>query len=380
MRILHLGKYYAPEPGGIERYTQALAEASVAAGDEVAVLVHQRPGHWRSSAETMAGVRVHRSGCLAAPVYTPLSPAFPVQLGRILRSFRPELLHLHFPNPSCFAVLASPGARRLPWLVHWHADVPPDGPDWRLRLAYRAYRPFEQAVLARAGTIVATSRSYLQASGALAPWRDKAAVVPLGVATTQAGTPPGARAPAWPAGTQLKLLAVGRLSYYKGFGVLLDALARTEGAGLVLIGRGECERELEARAEQLGIRQRVVLAGAVDDATLAAAYAAADAFVLPSLDRSEAFGTVLLEAMQAGLPVVASRIPGSGVGEVVADGASGLLVPPGDSDALATALRRMGDPGLRRAFGHAGLARWRERYTLESSVSAMRALYQRIRR
>ena len=174
MRILHIGKYYAPQRGGIERHTQALAQWCVAAGDQVGVLVHQRPGHWRGTQETIAGVDVRRTGCIAAPVYTPISPLFAFELAQVLRERQPDVLHLHFPNPSCFAVLASPAARRLPWIVHWHADVPPDSPDWRLRTAYRVYRPFEQATLARARAIVATSQAYLDASVALAPWHAKA--------------------------------------------------------------------------------------------------------------------------------------------------------------------------------------------------------------
>lgn len=373
MRVLHLGKYYAPERGGIERYTQALAEGCLARGDAVSVLVHQRPGRWRSEEETLNGVEVRRAGCLAAPVYTPLSPAFPLQLARALGEFRPDLLHLHFPNPSCFAALASPAARRLPWIVHWHADVPPDSPDWRLRTFYRAYRPFEQAMLARARAIVATSQPYLDASAALSQWKGKTHVVPLGIGDLPVpltATPP----PTWPEG-DLRLLAVGRLSRYKGFGILLEALERTAHASLLLVGHGECERELRALASARDLDRRLRFAGDLDDDALAAAYAAADAFVLPSLDRGEAFGLVLLEAMRAGLPAIASAIPGSGVGRVVVDGETGLLVPPGDVAELAAAIERMRDPALRRRLGQAGLQRWRGCFALEATMPALRRIY-----
>lgn len=373
MRVLHLGKYYAPERGGIERYTQALAEWCVAQGDAVSVLVHQRPGLWRGAREAINGVEVCRAGCLAAPVYTPLSPAFPLQLSRALREFRPDLLHLHFPNPSCFAALASPAARRLPWIVHWHADVPPDSPDWRLRTFYRAYRPFEQATLARARAIVATSQPYLEASAALSPWKDKARVIPLGIGDLPAFSTP-AQPPAWPA-AGLRLLAVGRLSRYKGFGILLEALAQAADASLLLVGHGECERELRALASARGLDTRLHLAGDLDDGALAEAYAAADAFVLPSLDRGEAFGLVLLEAMRAGLPVIASAIPGSGVGSVVVDGETGLLVTPGDVAGLAAAIERMRDSGLRHRLGQAGERRWRENFALEATMPAWRRIY-----
>ncbi|GAA0705862.1 glycosyltransferase [Dokdonella soli] len=373
MRILHIGKYYTPERGGIERYAQALAEWCVGLGDNVAALVHQRPGNWRRAQESIGGVEVRRAGCIAAPVYTPLSPTFPLELARALREFRPELLHLHFPNPSCFAALASPAARRLPWVVHWHADVPPDTPDWRLRTAYRAYRPFEQATLARAHAIVATSRPYLAASVALKPWRAKTAVVPLGIAATEAAVPaPGL----WPTQAGLRLLAVGRLSRYKGFDVLVEALTKIEDASLLLVGHGECERELRALTTARGLDRRIAFAGELDDAALGSAYAAADAFALSSLDRGEAFGLVLLEAMRAGLPVIASAIPGSGVGEVVVDGETGVLVAPGDATALAGMIGRFRDADLRARLGAAGRVRWEQTFTLDRSARAIHSIYR----
>ncbi|WP_395682518.1 glycosyltransferase [Dokdonella sp.] len=371
MRILHVGKYYAPQRGGIERHTQALAEASVRDGDQTCVLVHQPAGIRAHARDSINGVEVRRVGCLAAPLYTPLGPGFPRELARAVREFRPDLLHLHLPNPSIFFALLLPAARRLPWIVHWHADVPPDAPDWRLRIAYRFYRPFEQAMLARANWIIATSQSYLHASQALARWKEKVAIVPLGIDAVEAGA---ARPDLWPA-SGLRLLAVGRLGRYKGFDVLLKALARVPDASLLLVGDGECARELRALARSEGIESRIAFAGDVDDATLAGAYAGADLFVLPSLDRGEAFGLVLLEAMRARLPVVASAIRGSGVGEVVVDGDTGLLVEPGHADALAATIERMRDPALRARFGAAGHGRWMERFTLAESARATRAIY-----
>jgi glycosyltransferase involved in cell wall biosynthesis len=173
----------------------------------------------------------------------------------------------------------------------------------------------------------------------------------------------------------LRLLAVGRLSRYKGFDVLLDALARLPGARLLLVGDGECARELRAQAQAGGTSGRIAFAGALPDEALAGAYAAAEAFVLTSLDRSEAFGLVLLEAMRAGLPGVASAIPGSGVGSVVLEGQTGLMVPPADAPALAAALAQLDDAALRARLGTAGRQRWASDFTLEQSARAMRRLY-----
>jgi glycosyltransferase involved in cell wall biosynthesis len=377
MRILHIGKYYAPERGGIERYTQALAEWCVARGDSVDVLVHQRAGNWRRGVETIGAVGVRRAGCVAAPLYTPLSPAFPLELARAIREFRPDVLHLHFPNPSCFFALTSLPARRLPWIVHWHADVPPDSEDWRMRTAYRAYQPFEQAMLRRAAAVVATSQPYLDASQALASWHGKTSVVPLGIDETPPMAP---NAALWPTGAGLRLLAVGRLSRYKGFDVLIKALAQVPDARLLIVGEGECAGDLRALVEARGLGDRVAFAGALPDDPLASAYATADAFVLPSLDRGEAFGLVLLEAMRAGRAVVASDIIGSGVGFVVADGETGLLTPPGDAAALAATIARLDDGDLRTRLGECGRQRWRSEFMLDTSAQRIHELYREVHR
>lgn len=373
MRVLHIGKFYPPAPGGIESFTAVLARAQAAGGDAVAVLAHAQSRSWHSRRRDDGGVSVHETARWGQLAYAPVSPAFPAALQQCLQAHEPDLLHIHVPNTSAFAALLSPVARRLPWVVHWHADIPLDTASRLLRVAYPFYRPWEQALLRRADAVIATSAAYRDASHALAPWRDKVSVVPLALEDAAAVTADGT--PLWPAGLR-RVLAVGRLSHYKGFEVLLDSLVDLPDLALVLIGSGEREASLRERVARLGLQSRVRMTGHVDDAALRQAYAQADLFCLPSLDRAEAFGMVLLEAMRAGLPCVASAIPGSGVGEVVADERSGLLVPPGNRVALAAALARLAaDAPLRRRFGDAGRQRWQENYRPDAVSAAIRQVY-----
>lgn len=376
MRVLHLGKYYPPAPGGIETFTAILAREQVADGYEAVVLAHAAERRWRTVQRNDGAVVVREVGRLGQLVYAPLSPAFPLQLQHCITRHRPDLLHIHVPNTSAFAALLVPAARRLPWVVHWHADIPLDSASRLLRFAYPFYRPWEQALLRRADAVIATSAAYRDASHGLTRWRDKTTVVPLALGDAEA---PGVGAPLWPAGKR-RLLAVGRLSHYKGFDVLLDSMASLRDFALVLIGGGEQETALREHIRRRGLDERVRMAGQVDDALLQQAYTQAEIFCLPSLDRAEAFGMVLLEAMRAGLPCVASAISGSGVGEVIAAGHSGLLVPPGDAAALAAALDTLGkDASLRERLGHAGRLRWREHYRPAAVSAATRAVYEQAR-
>lgn len=171
------------------------------------------------------------------------------------------------------------------------------------------------------------------------------------------------------------IVAVGRLSREKGHGVLLRAmrgvLDQCPGARLVICGEGEEENKLRAQARALGIARAVEFAGFWAD--VRPLLAAASVFAMPSL--SEGFGVAVLEAMAMGKPVVAANV--GGLPESVVQDETGLLVPPGDADALAEALiALLRDPARARAMGRAGLARARAQFDRPRAIERMLALYE----
>jgi glycosyltransferase involved in cell wall biosynthesis len=376
LRILHLGKFYPPYPGGVERHMAELIAAQTASGHDVAALVHGDPRVRQPVARRVdRGAWIETVACHGQALFVPVSPQWPRRFSQLLREFDPDVLHLHVPNPSVFWLLASAAARRKPWVVHWHADIPDDGKHRGLRWAYPVYRSFERRLLRRASAAVATSQRYLDASAALQVVRGKAHVIPLGLATA----PSPGTTPEWPGNEGLRILAVGRMSYYKGFDVLLEAMAQCPDMRLLLVGDGDQRQSLERRVARLGLEGRVRMTGSIDDDALEAAYRACDVFCLPSIDRAEAFGMVLLEAMRAARPVVASDILGSGVGSVVADGVTGRLVPPSDPEALAEALRAMrDDPQARERYGIEGRMRWQREYDIGEVSRRFDALYREV--
>jgi phosphatidyl-myo-inositol dimannoside synthase len=153
------------------------------------------------------------------------------------------------------------------------------------------------------------------------------------------------------------ILCVAHLYPRKDVATLLAAMTRLRrNAVLRVVGAGPERTRLERRARELGLGKRAAFLGHVSFERLAAEYRSADLFCLPS--RQEGFGIVFLEAMAAGLPVVAARA--AAVPEVVEDGECGILVSPGDADALAVALDRLlGDAEERRRMGSAGARRVR---------------------
>ena len=165
---------------------------------------------------------------------------------------------------------------------------------------------------------------------------------------------------------------------YKGLPVLLEALREVPAARLTVVGTGPLGAELVRRARQLGVAGRVDWVGDRQPHELRRHLADARALVLPSLDASETFGLAQLEAMAAGVPVIASDLP-TGVREVADDEGSHLLVRPGDPRELAAALRRLlEDPARARAMGEAGRRRQLRHFTRDIMCERLLAWYGRL--
>jgi rhamnosyl/mannosyltransferase len=307
-------------------------------------------------------------------------------LARAIREFGPNLLHLHVPNTSAFWALLVPAARRLPWVLHWHADVVPSQLDRRLAVAYRAYRPLEERLIKASRAVIVTSPDYLASSNALADWKAKCHVIPLGLDPTRLGDPNGNALTLanrhWGNAT-FRILVVGRLTYFKGHDTLIQAISDVPGARVIIVGEGERRQSLERLIETLRLASRVDLAGSRGwesaDPDLAALFHTCDVVCLPSLERTESFGLVLLEAMRYEKPVVTTSVPGSGIGWVVSEGEHGVLVAPGDPAALAQALRDLSsDPVRRQRLGQQGGRRLDDRFHIDRVAQSIDALYRQL--
>ncbi|MBK8638459.1 MAG: glycosyltransferase [Chromatiaceae bacterium] len=408
MRVLHVGKFFPPFAGGIEHFLADLLPAQQALGIRVAALVHHEGPGWRgvvpppdttsnSEIDKGAGMGrgvgpdtaqdqlpplIYRAPCLGRILYVPLSPTFILWLDRVIREFSPDLLHLHLPNTSAFSALMLPRARRLPWVVHWHADVVASAIDRRLALAYQLYRPFEQRLLAHSQAVIATSPPYLSASLALRPWRTRCHVIPLGLNPARLPEPDRASldlaAQDW-GHAGLRILVIGRLTYYKGHEILIRAAARLTDIRVLIVGGGEHQDRLIRLVHELGLGDRVSLLGHQTAAQVTALLASCDIYCLPSLERTEAFGLVLLEAMRFARPVVVSDIPGSGAPWLVRQAGNGCLVSPGDAVALAEALAALQADALKRQdLGEAGARVFEREFGIGPVATAIHGLYQRV--
>lgn len=394
MKILHIGKYFAPFSGGVENYQRDAMIALAGRGVQSAALVHRHELSISGSEETLKvhglDLPVVKTATWAKLLFTPISPGFPWRLSRLIKSFKPDILHLHMPNPSAFWALLSPTARRLPWVVHWHADVITDQHDWKMKFFYQIYRHFERALLKRSAAIVATSPPYLASSQPLRPWLEKCRVVPLGVDSTRlvdidpAANGETACAENSPhqnsgADTALRVLAIGRLTYYKGFRYLIEAAALAPHIRVHIVGAGDQEHDLKALSTSLNLGEQVIFHGVLDDRQLALQISLCDCICLPSVERTEAFGMVLLEAQSFAKATVISEVPGSGMGWIVDDSVTGLKVPPADAQALAGAFQKLDkDREVLKEMGRNGKLKFEKEFEINQAIVGLISVYQQV--
>ncbi len=367
MRILHVGKYYAPQRGGMETVLRHMCEGLLERGHDVTAIVAGAGLRGREEPLGAAGGRLVRAGTVATVSAQPLCPGLPGLLRRELRRAPPDLLHLHVPHPAaCAAVLgALRGQARPPVLAVWyHADIT------RQRLGRRLVAPLLARCLGAAAGVAVSTAALRDRSPWLAPHRGRVRVIPFGIEADEWAGVAGPR--------DGPFLFVGRLVHYKGLGTLVTALGRVPEARLLVVGEGPLRQALERRARREGLAARARFAGDLDPPALREAMGAARALVLPSDGEGETFGVVQLEAMAAGLPVISTRLP-TGVAEVNVDGVTGRIVPPADPGALADALAELlARPERGQAWGEAGRARVRERYARGAMLTALEAWYREL--
>src|SRR6266481_1134670 len=180
-----------------------------------------------------------------------------------------------------------------------------------------------------------------------------------------------------------RIVSVGRLVAFKGFDDLIDACAELARRRIDfvcdIIGDGPLRETLQAKIEQLDLSSRVNLLGSLSQGAVLEKLQAADIFALASTTdaqgATDVFPTVILEAMASARPVVSTRL--AGIPELVVDGQTGMLAPPGDSVALAHALEQLlRDPEMRLGFGDAGRARIEQDFQIEQTVAPLIKLFE----
>jgi glycosyltransferase involved in cell wall biosynthesis len=387
MRIAMVSEHASPLAvlGGTDAGGQNVAVAALAAGlaeRGAEVVVHTRRDSLGLPRRVplVPGVTVDHV-CAGPPepmakdLLLPYMDEFAAELYRRWSADRPDVVHSHFWM-SGYAAVRAARPLGLPVLHTFHAlgvvkkreqGVRDTSPPQRSRI--------EGRLLAEADRILATSPDEVLELARLGGDKSRITVIPCGVDIGHY-RPDGPAATAWlPRAARHRLLYVGRLVKRKGIGNAITALAEVPEAELVIAGGPDpAELHLDPEVSRLrrlagsrGVSDRVRFLGRVDRSGLPELYRSADAVMC--VPWYEPFGLTAVEAMACGVPVVASAV--GGLSDTVADGITGLHVPPRRPDLIAAAVRRLlADPELRRRLGAAGRARATAEYAMDKVITS----------
>jgi Glycosyltransferase len=328
MRILHIGKYYPPHFGGIEKVNFDLVEELNKHHYSTDVLCFN-DAHINSFEENK--YRIYRASTLIKLNSTPAS----LELRRILKKIHNnyDIIHLHLPNP--MAALAFQSVQfKGKLVIHWHSDI--------IKQVYlkKIYGPFQKALLKRADRIIVTSPPYLEGSKELADFKLKCTVIPIGIEDHEEVNEDLLQSLKDTYQDKKVIFSLGRLIYYKGFEYLIDAAKELPDNYQILIGgEGDLYQQLNQQIKQNKLEYKVQLVGKIPSKEISAYFALCDLYCMPSCERSEAFGIVQIEAMSYGKPVVSTSIPYSGVAWINEHETTGRVVRPKDPIALADAIK-----------------------------------------
>jgi rhamnosyl/mannosyltransferase len=351
----------------METVLRDLAEGLAERWEIHVAVSHDRPS--RTVRERPGGIHLVRVASAGRIGPLALCPGLALHLWR--GSY--DCVVLHEPNPLAVMALAcrAPSKRFIIW---HHSDY------LRPRWSKRVYDVLLRRLCRRADCVIFSSPR-LAAHSEIAHLVRRVAVIPFGIdqqpfTTLDEGQRrrvqeirAAARGPI--------VLAIGRLVYYKGVDVLLEAMGSCAGT-LIVVGDGASAARLHGLAARGQLRDRVTFISHVSPAELVAYYHAADLFVLPSTERTEAFGLVQVEAMACGVPVISTDLP-TGVPWVNQHGVTGIVVPPRDAGALARAIRTLSDDAaLRVRLGEGGRRRAATEFSKDRMLRDFAALVESV--
>lgn len=379
MKILLVSTVYPPAIGGPALQTQEIAAALTHRGHAVTVLTTSEAAEPSTEFE-LIHIPAHRRWFDRLPRNLRLLQT----LDGVLRRVKPDLVHMQTCEGNVpFAVGSVARAHRVPRLVKFSSDAVWSrlNRDRYLGLSYQSIH--HSSLGARLLTLAQrTTLAQYNLVWATSPFLERSLTNIYGVQPSAIHALPNLielssqASVAKPSKAESVALLVARLVPSKGIEVAIRAMAelREHPVQLRIVGEGAAgyEKSLRDLVTSLGVQPRVTFVGALAAAQLDAEYAAADLFVLPSW--YEAFGIVLVQAMAAGLPCVASDV--GGIPSVVRDGETGLLFPAGDCSALAAAMRQLADEPLRRRLGEQGRSE-AQRFDLQARLDDLLAMYQR---
>ncbi len=370
MKILHLCKFYPPIEGGIEIISKFIVDSMPE--DKHIVLSFNTANFTVKTGDQR--VKVIRAGMFGMLASQPLSLRYLRELKRAIRKHKPEVVHIHWPNPLAALYLLNQ-KKDFKVVVHWHSDIFGHGV-----LRHLTTLSIEKRLLKTADAIIATSQSYLDESPALKKYRNKVRVIPCSIdernLDLKSYEKEKVAAIKEKYGNKKIVFFIGRHVKYKGLEYLLEAEKRVKSDCVFLIaGEGPLTENLQNEYQS----DRVHWLGRISEPEKRLYLQAADVFAFPSITPNEAFGVALLEAMYCGCAPVTFTIPKSGVNWVSVKNQTGLEAENSNYKQFAGAVDYLlqNDELRMRLVSNAG-RRVREMFTSKVVAGQYRDFYNKL--
>jgi glycosyltransferase involved in cell wall biosynthesis len=373
MKILQLGKAFAPVKGigGVEKVIELFYYGLNRNHIDCDVLGVNDKFKFEIDNFSYNG-KIYRERLLLRAQSTFLSVHLIIRLFRISHKY--DIIHVHHPDPMSFLALflVRPRAKIV---IHWHSDI------LRQKFLYFFFKKLEKWVLRRSDLILCTSPKYFESNLILEPYLKKVDYLAIGfnkvdnIVNKNLVSSIELRK-----GNRKQIVFIGRLVYYKGLEFLIKSMSITKSdAYLCIIGDGEYFNALKQLTKDLGIENKVFYFGNLKDSDKFSYLMTSDILVLPSIFKSEAYGIVQIEAMAYGIPVVSTRIVGSGVDWVNQNGRTGITVPICDEHALAKAIDQICfDSMLYQKLSNGAIRRYQHEFTEDTMISRLMKFYEKI--
>ncbi len=367
-RILHISKYYHPFKGGIEQTARDCVNALKGLYDQKVICFNDCG---EDKADEIDQIEVIRAGTVATIASQGLSLTMGKILKNVLRSYKPDVVIFHYPNPFVAHYLLKYIDLTSKLVVYWHLDI----------VKQKFLRTFfvgqNKRLIDRASFIIATSPNYIVGSPYLSSAKNKCVVIPSCINEDRLHVTSDVEKRSKEIRKEnidkTICLAVGRHTEYKGFKYLIQAAHLLDDSFEIFItGKGEETENLKTEAAD---DKKIHFLGLVNDVELKAYLMAMDIFCFPSITKNEAYGLALAEGMYYGKPTVTFTIPGSGVNYVSINGETGIEVENKNIEKYAKAIKLVAnDDELRSMMGKNAKIRVEENFlfkTFKVSISTM---------
>ena len=370
-KVLHISNYYTPHIGGIESTCQYLAEGLKGEYD-VRVICFSEDN--RTKYEETNGIKIIKPAVILNIARQGLSLNYYFELRKLLKDWKPDIIHIHYPNPFVTALLLPLISKKCKLYVHWHLDIT------KQKNIYPFIKPFETALLKRADMIGCTSPLYRDSSTPLVTFLDKVEILQSAIDTTrfQLSKEDELKVEALKEkyGNKKIVFYVGRHVPHKGPGILVEAEKLIKNDCVVLIGgSGPITQEIKDACSS----KRVHFVGRIPNELMKIYYHAADIFAFPSYTKAEAFGLTLCEAMYCYAVPVTFHIEGSGVNWVCINNETGIEVPNLDVNKYAEAIDKLlQNSELLHEMAIAGHNRVIENFSVDEEVKLLKNQYDRL--